>query len=450
MKNNVRKRSWPLPLVVTVILALFASVAVGAEEATPINPGPETVLPDYIGAPAKAHPAANSGVPQNPFLAPNPFNTVHVDPWMSDVVDIAGLLGRDPVVLSSTLEEARNYSNSTIFQCVGAAFDLHGHLVTPCTGTGPSGQEASVVLTDARSLEVLDHYHLPTYASSLSALSSCYWYADNQDRFIMSAGPNRIIALVVGGSEANPVFELPPSEYNLSEVVPADDSIAGVMSDWQGRIWFVTAGKGGAPAKACVINPATYKDPATDLNVKCEPFGGNDAKTGKHEQIFNTFAATKTGVYIVTSEKMYRVWAGSDDDPYMVWSEPYNTVLHHEEAQARAVRARLRHQPDDPRRRQVRRDHRQRRAVAGRCVPDRRTTGPERGADRLRSAGVRLQGGSAGALSNSLIGTRLSLIAENTYGYAIYWQQDGIPAERAGLRTDRHQSEREGLHEGLV
>ena len=49
--------------------------------------------PDYVGAPAKAHPTANSGVPQNPLLASNGFNSCHLDPWMSDTADIAGPLG---------------------------------------------------------------------------------------------------------------------------------------------------------------------------------------------------------------------------------------------------------------------------------------------------------------------------------------------------------------------
>ena len=68
MKSDVRKRSVSVALVVTVILALVVPVAAGAQEATPIDPGPETMLPEYIGAPAKPHPTANSGVPQNPFL----------------------------------------------------------------------------------------------------------------------------------------------------------------------------------------------------------------------------------------------------------------------------------------------------------------------------------------------------------------------------------------------
>jgi hypothetical protein len=106
MKSDVRKRSMSVALVVTVVLALVASVVAGAEE---IPPGPSTSLPDYIGALAKAHPTANSAVPQDPFLAPYPFTHAHSDIWMSDTANIAGPLGRNPEVLSSTLADARQY-----------------------------------------------------------------------------------------------------------------------------------------------------------------------------------------------------------------------------------------------------------------------------------------------------------------------------------------------------
>ena len=74
-----------ISIVLTVaIILVFASAAnayspVTAGEVTPIPPGPETSLPDYIGQPAVAFPLPNSGVPQNPLLAPNPFNAAHRD-----------------------------------------------------------------------------------------------------------------------------------------------------------------------------------------------------------------------------------------------------------------------------------------------------------------------------------------------------------------------------------
>ena len=440
MKSDVRKRSVSVALVVTVILALVVPVAAGAQEATPIDPGPETMLPDYIGAPAKAHPTPNSGVPQNPYLAPNPFSTVHIDPWMSDVVDIAGPLGRNPEVVTSALAHARQDSNSWKFQCIGITFDSHGHLITGCVEDGPLGQTATVVLGDAKTLEVLDSYPLSTPSSPLTSISAAYWYFDNQERFTIADGPNTIATLVEGGSEESPVFGEHPATYNLEGVIPSNDHLSGVMLDWQGRIWFATAGVAdhseGAPAKACVLNPATYENPATNLNVKCVSFGWNE-QTGKNEQIFNTFAVTKTGVYIVTSEKMYRVWAGSDNQPNVVWSEPYDTVPPNtnNEFYVNGVKNG-----------QYERGSGTSPTILGEgkyvAITDNAEpmkvvvfrTDKQLDPNEQKVCEVRVfENQEGGALSNSLIGSRLSLIAENNYGYADNWQQDGKKPSAPGF-----------------
>ena len=55
-------------LAVLVLGALLLGTGLAGcagEPVTPIPPGPETSLPDYIGAPAEAHPLPNPGVPQN-------------------------------------------------------------------------------------------------------------------------------------------------------------------------------------------------------------------------------------------------------------------------------------------------------------------------------------------------------------------------------------------------
>src|SRR5512137_3160746 len=155
MKSDVRKRSVSVALVMMAILALVVPAAAGVGE---IPWGGPTALPDYIGAPAKAHPLANNGVPQNPLLAPNPFNSGHRDPWNSDTVNLAGPLGREPAVLSSTLADAhQNTTNSEVFVCYGLYFDSHGRMITVCF----SPTEATVVLANPDTLEVLDSYHLP-------------------------------------------------------------------------------------------------------------------------------------------------------------------------------------------------------------------------------------------------------------------------------------------------
>jgi hypothetical protein len=330
MKSGFRKRSVSVALVMAAILALTGCVPLpsittpttatttGSEATgTGIPWGDPTDLPDYIGAPAKPHPAANSGVPQNLLLAPNPFNGIHLDPWNSDVADIAGPLGRVPAVLSSTLEEARQDPQypEWIFACLGAYFDSHGRLITICF----SPTEATVVLADPDTLEVLDHYHLGIKAGGpyigtgrqkfLMSLGSLYSFLDTHDQLTIVSGGDKLITLVEGGSEENPVLELPEGNtYDVSNIIPADSRISGVMLDWQGRIWFTTPD----PATVLLLNPATYQQ-----------VGVKKMNLPDDEAIRNTCAVTRTGVdrtaaYVVTSGKMYRIDAGSDDQPYKV------------------------------------------------------------------------------------------------------------------------------------
>ena len=305
-----------LLLIAAILSSGMSLPAYAADAGDPIEPGPETVLPDYIGAPAKAHPLPNSRVPQDPFLALNPFSQVHSDAWNSDVTDFAGPLGHDPEVLSSALVEARRNPDSLLFNSPTRGFDSHGRPVM--VSLGP--EEASVVLAYADTLQALSWYHVPVPPDRVRALSAGYFYVNNLDQTVVVSGTHTILTLGEGGSETQPVFEL-VNTYDLSKIdsppVPVDDRLGGMMPDWQGRIWFDTAGEGIAPAKVCVLNPATYPD------VKC-------VTLDKGKRIRNTFALTKTGMdrsaaYVVTSTHMYRVEAGLDDQPKVVWDEPYDT-----------------------------------------------------------------------------------------------------------------------------
>ncbi len=98
------ERRWLLKETLFLVLMFVAAlVVVPAPQAQTQIPSEPTNLPDYVGTPAKAWPVANSRVPQNPFLAPNPLGGVHLDGWNSDTADLAGPLGRDPVVWTSSM-----------------------------------------------------------------------------------------------------------------------------------------------------------------------------------------------------------------------------------------------------------------------------------------------------------------------------------------------------------
>src|SRR5512136_2123041 len=118
---KVSKRTLVVVVVALTVLA-FVGAAHGQDNSIPR--GPETSLPDYIGRPAKAHPLPNSGAPQNPNFAPNPFALGHSDSWMSDTADLPGPLGRNPVVSSTGLPGT--HVSSWLTPGGNLAFDSHG------------------------------------------------------------------------------------------------------------------------------------------------------------------------------------------------------------------------------------------------------------------------------------------------------------------------------------
>jgi hypothetical protein len=317
MKSDARKRSVSVALVVTVVLALVAPVAAGAQDVTPIPPGPATTLPDYIGASAKAHPTANSAPQKNPFMAPHPFPWSHSDSWNSDTANIAGPLGRNPEVFSSTLAKARQDSD-WLFTAESWAFDSRGRPIVNGFGLN----EASVIMVDPDTLEVLTSYPLATTEGDPvgegdqkvpRSAWAIYSYIDNRDQINIVSGSNKILVLREAGSPSSPVFEK-VEEYDLSRLVNGTTQrITGLIVDFQGRYWLNM----GTSANIFVLNPATARYPYLDLPR---------VDLGEGEVTRNGLALTKEGAYVVTTKKMYRVDAGADDQPYVVWSVPYDTI----------------------------------------------------------------------------------------------------------------------------
>jgi len=312
MKSDMRKRFLSVALLVTAILALVVAVAIGAEE---IPWGGPTSLPDYIGEAVEAQPLPPVGSPQNPFMGPNPWNHDHNDMWMSDTYDIAGPLGLDPMVWSTTMAEARLDPNSPVFMCPGATADSQGRLILSCTGPG----EWSLVLVDPVTLEVLAYEYLPFPPNLLRAFSASYLYVDNYDRAVVPVveehgNQQRVTIRVyqVVGPDRNLRFKK-VSEYDVSSYVEEGDNINGVLPDWQGRIWFVVRNK----ATVGVVDPATGS--IATLVLK-----GPDENSV--EAITNSFAMAQDAAYIVTTKAMYRIELGADGVLRAVWRAEYQNI----------------------------------------------------------------------------------------------------------------------------
>jgi hypothetical protein len=271
---------------------------VAAAAVTPIPWEGPTVLPEFIGQAAKAHPLPPPQVPHNPFLAPAPFSNYHNDTWMSDTYAIAGPLGRAPAVWSSTLAAARTTA-APAFQCGALAFDKHDRIVTVCVNF----TETNIVLVDPVSLAVLTWMPLPKVNSQEGGLATAYMILDNLDRAWVPSG-NHIIAVEQIGGPDNTTFRL-ARDYDLSPAIPSD-IIGAVTPDFSGRMWFVTR----------KIGIVGVLDLATGV-AQSVPLG---------EEIANGFAVDHNDAYIVSIKKMYRFTAGDDNFPRVVWSAEYENV----------------------------------------------------------------------------------------------------------------------------
>jgi outer membrane protein assembly factor BamB len=288
----------------------------GDGEAEEIPWASPTLLPDYIGAPARANPTAKSGVPQNPHLAPNGMSIAHSDAWMSGTVDFGAPLGRNPVTISTTLPGT--HRNSWLTPCGNYGFDSHGRLILSCFGK----DEASVIMVDPDTLQVLTHYKLDALAGDPigeggqdfpPSVWSIYSFLDNRDRWNIVSGGTKIITLRVAGSPSSPEF-VKDESYDLSELLnpETDGDIRQVIVDFEGRYWFYVA----RSATVYLLNPATFRGIGDLKSINLHP----------GEFIRNGMAfAEDGGVYIVSTNAMYRVDAGADDQPRQTWRQEYIT-----------------------------------------------------------------------------------------------------------------------------
>src|SRR3954468_17839209 len=280
--------------VAACLLAAPAALA-----ATPIeNTGPPPSTPPYIGSPAGAHPV--KGVRpawQDPFMDPNPRNSVHNDAWQTDVyTQFGGPLGKSQQTLSTAIGRT----------CITLTFDTKGRLIGSCTNLtdGPG-----LYLLDPVTLDTLAFMQLPYVPPppgsnpATNTTGGAYFYLDDKDRVVLAASNRQILVVGVDESDpSNPQFKQAAS-YDPTACLQPDERMPSALPDKRGRIWFVGRTEGSV--------------------------GVLDTKTGKcgskllAEEIENSFAVASDGVYIVTDKSMYKFRAGSDLKPKVVWKSKY-------------------------------------------------------------------------------------------------------------------------------
>jgi len=286
--------------VVTVGVAALCHASSGSAAPIPAVPieaiGPEPTVPAYVGKPAKPDPVAVEPVWQNPYMAPNPRNSVHNDSWQSDAYSqLGGPLGRSP----------RTFSTAIGRTCITLTFDAKGRLIGTCTNLddGPG-----LYLLDPHDLSTLAFHQLPYVpppegtSPALNTTGGVYFYLDEQDRVTVAASNGHILVFRVDDSGTDPTFEQ-VGDHDLNGCIPSGERIPSALPDLNGRIWFV----GRYEGTIGILDPRTGRCTSTTVG----------------EEIENSFAVDRRGIYVVSDSALYKLKAGPNLQANLAWRARY-------------------------------------------------------------------------------------------------------------------------------
>jgi hypothetical protein len=262
----------------------------------------QVLPPRLAGFPA---PIPHVPIPDHPFMAAGVGNNMHCDAYMSDTYQASGPLGLESQVSSRT-QGFGGYGT--------VAFDREGRIVA----VHSNGRGFQLELMDPYTLEELAAYDLPPRSSRwiMQGIppwkylgAGMYFYLDEQGRAVVPTTDNTIRVVQVPDMGERTTFEL-VQEYDLrSHVVPLSwpdqDSVAWVLSDWDGSAyWYATTG--GMVGTVDI----------TTGSVRTMRLDG--------EIVENSFAVGEDGVYILSDYALYRFHRDDGGGIVVDWRTAYD------------------------------------------------------------------------------------------------------------------------------
>lgn len=281
-KTPARHRRWWILAAYAVAVAGLAGWS-GSSTDMPYNPT-AALAPTGSGNAATTKNLPRAKAPQNPNLAANPFNSIHNDAWATDAYTLPA--PGDP-------QGAAVASLFTGGDCATVTFDSRGRLITLCSTL----TRVVAYIVDPATLQVLDRQVVGQRAPSLTDFSGGgYFVLDDQDRIVFPArgGTLRILTTTDGIQET--------ASIDVSATLQPDEQVTSVLPDWQGRYWYV-----GSLGTVGVVRDGTP-----------------DAINLGREDIENSFAVDRDGVYVITGAALYRLGAGDEGSPREVWRTEYD------------------------------------------------------------------------------------------------------------------------------
>ena len=294
----------PLRLLAGILIALAGAAvlvwllfqATSASAAPILSSGPPPSLPAFKGSAVPARPTGQvTNAPQNPFLAQNPNNNIHNDPWMTDAYQRLGPLGSSLVATSSA---------STPSLCGSLTFDSRHRIVSVCPSIVAPPQARII---DPHTLATIATYTLPTAPDPPGTKAyqnftgGGYFFLDQRDRLWVPTKTDHIFVIAESADGQSLVKK---RDFDLTGVLDSStERITSALPDFSGLVWFVSKKNG----KVGTVDPSTGKIHVMRLG----------------EEIENSFAVGKNGVYIVSDKRMYRFDATKNGAPRIVWKAGY-------------------------------------------------------------------------------------------------------------------------------
>ncbi len=294
----------PLRLLAGILIALVGAAvlvwllfqATSASAAPIPSVGPAPSLPAFSGSAVQAHPTLQvTNPPQNPFLAANPNSNIHDDTWMTDAYHRFGPLGASLAATSGAGPPSL---------CGSLTFDSHNRILTVCPSVLAPPQARII---NPRSLQTMATYTLPNAPDPPGTKAyqnftgGGYFFLDQRDRMWVPTKTDHIFVL---GESAGGTALVKKRDYDLTGVLDSSsERITSALPDFSGRIWFVSKKNG----KVGTLDPPTGQIHVMRLG----------------EEIENSFAVGRGGVYIVSDKRMYRFEASATGVPRIVWRAVY-------------------------------------------------------------------------------------------------------------------------------
>jgi hypothetical protein len=126
------------------------------------------------------------------------------------------------------------------------------------------------------------------------------FYLDDRDRAVIPTTTRHVLVVAVRGDAF-----AQEADFDLTSAVGLTDQVISALPDFDGRIWFAS--------KAGVVGTM-------------DPASGTLRSLDLHEGIGNSFAVGPDGVYVVTDAALYRLTAGVDGTPSVVWRRTYDNT----------------------------------------------------------------------------------------------------------------------------